>query len=88
MFYGFAEVADWRAFQHFDQIRELLENRRYTSRFSIGLHESGEKIRVADGGTDLVLWSDPTTIPSSLRPAMGIRPYYDSMLCLVWLCGK
>jgi hypothetical protein len=28
MFYGFAEVADWRAFQHFDQIRERLENRR------------------------------------------------------------
>jgi hypothetical protein len=25
MFYGFAEVADWRAFQHFYQIRELLE---------------------------------------------------------------
>src|SRR5262249_37759157 len=28
MFYGFAEAADWRAFQHFDQIRETLENRR------------------------------------------------------------
>ena len=28
MFYGFAEVADWRAFQHFEQIAEILENRR------------------------------------------------------------
>jgi hypothetical protein len=28
MFYGFAEVADWRAFQHFDQILKSLENRR------------------------------------------------------------
>jgi hypothetical protein len=24
MFYGLAEVADWRAFQHFAQIREIL----------------------------------------------------------------
>jgi hypothetical protein len=25
MFYGFAEVAEWRAFQHLDQIREPLK---------------------------------------------------------------
>ena len=43
-------------------------------RFSIGLHHSGENIRVVDGGTALVLWSDPRAIPSLLRPAMGIRP--------------
>jgi hypothetical protein len=33
MFYGFAEAAGWRAFQHFDQIREPLENRRCNTSF-------------------------------------------------------
>jgi hypothetical protein len=28
MFYGFAEAADWRAFQHFERVRETLETRR------------------------------------------------------------
>lgn len=31
MFYGFAEVADWRAFRYFDHIGEYLENRRYNT---------------------------------------------------------
>jgi hypothetical protein len=28
VFYGFAEVADWRAFHHFEQALETPENRR------------------------------------------------------------
>jgi hypothetical protein len=44
MFYGFAEVADWRAFQHFDQIREILENRRCNTSPS-GREPIGLKLR-------------------------------------------
>jgi len=43
MFYGFSEVADWRAFQHVDQIREILENRldRYSAKWNIRMRMDG-----------------------------------------------
>src|SRR5262249_41179290 len=38
MFYGVVEGADWRAFQHFDPFREIVENRRCNT--------SSRKVRV------------------------------------------
>src|SRR5215831_17178646 len=50
MFYGFAEAADWRAFQHFDEIREPLENRKCnTSGATLLRHE--ERDHIAPGVT-------------------------------------
>src|SRR5215831_17056760 len=48
MFYGLAELADWRASQHFDQIRDPLENRRCNTSVPSYSGSSADGVRSSD----------------------------------------